>query len=98
MAEALDVDIDQLPLAGAAPEWYSEKAVSIAFFVMAAGMNTYLGVAPPILGSAAVVKLATEGLKEHFGAAFVVEPDPFKCAEAIIADINEKRKALGLPV
>jgi carbon-monoxide dehydrogenase catalytic subunit len=98
LADALDADISQLPLAGAAPEWYSEKAVAIAFYVMAAGINVYLGVAPPILGSANVVKLATEGLTGIFGAAFTVQPDPVLCADAIIADINKKRAALGLPV
>jgi carbon-monoxide dehydrogenase catalytic subunit len=98
LADALDVDIAQLPLAGAAPEWYSEKAVAIAFYVMAAGINVYLGVAPPILGSANVVKIATEGLTGIFGAAFTVQPDPVLCANAIIADINKKRAALGLPV
>ena len=96
LAGALDVDIDKLPLAGAAPEWYSEKAVAIAFYVVGAGITTFLGVVPPILGSPAVVNLATEGLKEIVGASFVVEPDPKKCAAAIITHLNEKRKGLGL--
>ncbi len=98
LADYLDVDISQLPLAGAAPEWYSEKAVAIAFYVVASGITTFLGVVPPILGSPNIVKLATEGLEDVVGATLAVEPDPDKCADAIIAHINKKRVGLGLPV
>ncbi len=98
LANELGVDTAQLPLAGAAPEWYSEKAVAIAFYVVACGITTFLGVVPPILGSPNIVELATEGLRDVVGATFVVEPDPKKCAEAIVAHIDDKRKGLGLPV
>ena len=98
LADYLDVDISQLPLAGAAPEWYSEKAVAIAFYVVASGITTFLGVVPPILGSPNIVKLATEGLEDVVGATLAVEPDPEKCAAAIVAHINKKRVGLGLPV
>ena len=96
LANALGVDIDKLPLAAAAPEWYSEKAVAIAFYVMASGIYTVLGVMPPIGGSKKVTELATSGLKDVFGACFAVEPDPIKAAELITAHIIEKRKGLGL--
>ena len=96
LANAIGVDIDKLPLAGAAPEWYSEKAATIAFYVMASGIFTVLGVMPPILGSKKVTELATSGLKDVFGACFAVEPDPIKAADLIIAHIIEKRKGLGL--
>jgi carbon-monoxide dehydrogenase catalytic subunit len=98
LAKALGVDIDQLPLAGSAPEWYSEKAATIAFYVMASGIFTHLGVMPPILGSKKVTELATKGLNDVFGACFAVEPDPIKAAELITNHILEKRKGLGLPV
>jgi len=98
LANAIGVDIDKLPLAGAAPEWYSEKAVAIAFYVMASGIFTVLGVMPPIGGSKKVTELATSGLKEVFGACFAVEPDPAKAAELITTHISEKRKGLGLSV
>jgi carbon-monoxide dehydrogenase catalytic subunit len=98
LAKALGVDISQLPLAGSAPEWYSEKAATIAFYVMASGIFTHLGVMPPILGSKKVTELATQGLNDVFGACFAVEPDPAKAAELITNHILEKRKALGLSV
>jgi anaerobic carbon-monoxide dehydrogenase catalytic subunit len=96
LANAIGVDIDKLPLAGAAPEWYSEKAVAIAFYVMASGIYTVLGVMPPIGGSKKVVELATSGLNDVFGACFAVEPDPVKACALITDHIAAKRKGLGL--
>jgi carbon-monoxide dehydrogenase catalytic subunit len=97
LANALGTDIGDLPLAGAAPEWYSEKAVSIAFYVVASGIYTVLGPMPPITGSMNVVKLATEGLTEVVGACLAVEPDPEKAAILIRQHIEKKRAGLGLP-
>jgi carbon-monoxide dehydrogenase catalytic subunit len=97
LAKHLGVDIDQLPLAGAAPEWYSEKAVSIGAYVVASGIYTVLGVQPAIFGSKNVVGLLAGGLDDVVGASFAVEPDPEKAAVLIRRHIEEKRKALGLP-
>lgn len=97
LANSLGVDIDQLPLAGAAPEWYSEKAVSIGAYVVASGIYTVLGVQPPIFGSRKVVELLAGGLEDVVGAKFAVEVDPEKVAVLIRRHIEAKRKALGLP-
>jgi carbon-monoxide dehydrogenase catalytic subunit len=97
LANHLGVDISALPLAGAAPEWYSEKAVSIGLYVVASGIYTVLGVAPPVFGSPNIVKLLTEGLEGVFGATFAVEPDPNRAAVLIRRHIERKRKGLGLP-
>ena len=97
LARHLGVDISQLPLAGAAPEWYSEKAVAIGAYVVASGITTVLGVQPPIFGSKAVVDLLANGLEGVVGAKFAVEPDPEKAAVLIRRHIEEKRRALGLP-
>jgi carbon-monoxide dehydrogenase catalytic subunit len=96
LADALKVDISDLPLAGAAPEWYSEKAVSIGAYFVASGVYTVLGPMPPITGSINVVKLLTEGLEGAVGATFAVEPDPEKAAGLIRSHIEKKRKGLGL--
>ena len=96
LANALNADISDLPIAGAAPEWYSEKAVSIAAYFVASGVYTVLGPMPPIAGSLNVVKLLTEGLWDAVGAVFAVEPDPEKSAILIRRHIEERRKALGL--
>ena len=96
LANALGVDIDSLPLAGAAPEWYSEKAVAIGAYVVASGITTVLGVQPPIFGSANVVSLLAGGLDDVVGAKFAVEPDPYKAALLIRGHIESKRQGLGL--
>jgi carbon-monoxide dehydrogenase catalytic subunit len=96
LAKHLGVDIDQLPLAGAAPEWYSEKAVSIGAYVVASGIYTVLGVQPAIFGSPNVVKLLASDLDDVVGAKFSVEADPEQAAVLIRKHIEEKRKALGL--
>ncbi len=96
LANALNADISDLPIAGAAPEWYSEKAVSIGAYFVASGVYTVLGPMPPIAGSPNVVKLLTEGLRDVVGAVFAVEPDPEKSAILIRRHIEERRKALGL--
>jgi carbon-monoxide dehydrogenase catalytic subunit len=96
LANTLGVDISALPLAGAAPEWYSEKAVAIGTYVVASGIYTVLGTAPPVFGSPNVVKLLTEGLDGVFGATFAVEPDPDRAAALIRRHIERKRAGLGL--
>ncbi|WP_405226317.1 anaerobic carbon-monoxide dehydrogenase catalytic subunit [Lentisalinibacter sediminis] len=93
----LGVDIAQLPLAGAAPEWYSEKAVSIGAYVVASGIYTVLGVQPAIFGSPNVVNLLADGLEDVVGAKFAVEADPEEAALLIRRHIEHKRAGLGLP-
>ncbi len=97
LAKHLGTDISDLPLAGAAPEWYSEKAVAIGAYVVASGIYTVLGVQPPIFGSENVVQLLAEGLEDVVGAKFAVEADPEQAAILIRRHIEAKRQALGLP-
>ncbi|MDH5662556.1 MAG: carbon monoxide dehydrogenase, partial [Elusimicrobiota bacterium] len=89
-------DISDLPVAGAAPEWMSEKAVAIAFYVVASGVFTVLGNPFPILGSKEVTELLTRRLEEVVGANFAFESDPIKAARLMIDHINKKREALKL--
>jgi anaerobic carbon-monoxide dehydrogenase catalytic subunit len=96
IANALGVDISDLPAAGAAPEWMSEKAVAIGAYVVGSGVFTVLGSVPPVLGSSAVAALLTAGANDVVGASFAVEPDPFKAASLMIDHIDGKRKNLGL--
>ncbi len=96
LANALGCDISDLPVAGSAPEWYSEKALTIGCYFVASGVFTHLGPMPPVTGSMNVIKLLTEGLNDVVGAAFAVEPDPEKASVVIMRAIEAKRKALGL--
>jgi carbon-monoxide dehydrogenase catalytic subunit len=96
VANALGVDISDLPVAGAAPEWMSEKAVSIGAYVVSSGIFTVLGTVPPVLGSKVVTGVLTRGADEVVGATFAVEPDPVKGAGLMIAHMDKKRQALGI--
>jgi carbon-monoxide dehydrogenase catalytic subunit len=96
LANALGVDINALPVAASAPEWYSEKAAAIGLYAVATGITTHLGLPPMILGSPMITELATSGLNGVVGAAFMVEPDPVKAAEKLDELIRSKRQALGL--
>jgi carbon-monoxide dehydrogenase catalytic subunit len=96
LAGALNVPIHKLPIAGSAPEWYSQKAVSIGAYFVASGVYTVLGVMPHIAGSPATVSLLTEGLKGAVNASFSVEPDPVKAAVLISDHIERKRTELGI--
>ena len=90
--------ISQLPLCGCAPEWMSEKAVSIGNYVVATGIDTYLGVDPYSKGSSEVTALlqGDHGVKDWVEANYTVEKDIDKLGDLMIADIEKKRKALGI--
>lgn len=95
-ADIRDVDPALLPVVGVAPEWMSEKAVSIANYVVGSGINTYLGIIPQVLGSPNFTKLLTEDCQEFLGAHFVFEKDPMIMVDKIMEDMEAKRTALGI--
>lgn len=96
LAKDAGVNISQLPLVGCAPEWMSEKAVSIGNYVVATGIDTFLGVEPQVSGSDQMVHWLTEGIRDWVEAAYTVELDIEKLGDAMIARIEEKRAALGI--
>jgi carbon-monoxide dehydrogenase catalytic subunit len=89
-------DISDLPVAGAAPEWMSEKAVSIGFYFVASGVYTTLGMPFPIEGSENLTRYVTDEIERDVGGRFAFEPDPIKSAHLMIEHINAKRAALKL--
>jgi len=96
LANAIGVDIPDLPAAGAAMEWMSEKAVAIGTCVVGLGVLTVLGTVPQVLGGPKVTQILTEAAEDLVGGKFVVEPDPDRAADVILSHIDSKRKALGL--
>ena len=96
LAKDSGLNISQLPVVGCAPEWMSEKAVSIGNYVVATGLDTFLGVDPYVSGSTEVTELLTSGLRDWVEAAYTVEKDIDKLGDAMIARIEEKRDALGI--
>ena len=87
---------DKLPVAGAAPEWMSEKAISIGMYIVASGIFTVVNPALPVEGSSYVEELLTKTFEKHFGATWAFEADPIKAAQLMIDHIDRKRTDLGL--
>ncbi len=96
LAKDSGLKISQLPVVGCAPEWMSEKAVSIGNYVVGTGIDTFLGVDPYVSGSTEVAELLTGGVREWTGAAYTVEKDIDKLVDAMIDRIEEKRAAIGI--
>ena len=96
LAKDSGLNISQLPVVGCAPEWMSEKAVSIGNYVVATGIDTFLGVDPYVSGSEEVAGLLTEGVRDWVEAAYTVEKDIDKLGDLMIERIEEKRSALGI--
>ncbi|HIS59861.1 MAG TPA: carbon monoxide dehydrogenase, partial [Candidatus Faecousia faecipullorum] len=86
------------PVVGCAPEWMSEKAVSIGNYVVATGIETFLGVDPYTKGSEEVANLlqGEHGIKDWVEAKFVVDTDIESLGDKMIACIEAKRDALGI--
>ncbi|MBU2534784.1 MAG: anaerobic carbon-monoxide dehydrogenase catalytic subunit [Chloroflexota bacterium] len=89
-------DISDLPAAGAAPEWMSEKAISIGQYFVSSGVFTVFGVTWPTLGSKQVTEFLFKDMEELYGGMWAFETDPIKMAKLMIDHIDKKRKALGI--
>jgi len=92
----LGEDLSDLPVAGAAPEWMSEKAVAIGHYFVASGLYVVLGHPLYVEGSANVNKLLTEEMENITGGKFAWIPDPIEAANSILEHIEKKRDALGI--
>lgn len=88
--------IADLPVAGAAPEWYSEKAVTIGQYFVASGVFTVFGVTYPIIPDTKFYNLLFDGLEKQGLGKWSFTPDPYEMARLMIAHIDKKREALGI--
>ena len=98
LAKDWGCNISELPAVGCAPEWMSEKAVSIGNYVVATGIETFLGVDPYSKGSTEITRLlqGEDGIKEWAEANFTVETDMEKLCQKMMDRIEEKRDHLGI--
>jgi len=94
----LGEDISDLPVAGAAPEWMSEKAISIGMYFVASGVYTVIAEPLPILGADNLTRYLTDEIEKDFGGKWAFERDPIKAANMMIEHIEKKRDALGINV
>ncbi|MFZ0447808.1 MAG: anaerobic carbon-monoxide dehydrogenase catalytic subunit [Desulfatiglandaceae bacterium] len=88
--------IADLPAAGAAPEWMSEKAISIGQYFVASGVYTVFGVTFPIIEETKFHKLLFDGLEEMGFGKWGFTVDPYEMARMMIEHIDKKRQALGI--
>ena len=88
--------IADLPAAGAAPEWMSEKAISIGHYFVTSGVYTVFGVTLPVTGAPRFQKHLFEELEDIYGGMWDLIEDPYEMAAKMIAHIDKKRKALGI--
>jgi carbon-monoxide dehydrogenase catalytic subunit len=95
-AGGLGNDISDLPVAGSAPEWMSEKAISIGHYFVVSGVFTVFGGMLPTTGAPVFEDYLFKELENIYGGMWDMVVDPIEHAHAIIAHIDKKRKALGI--
>ncbi len=95
-AGGLGNDICDLPAAGSAPEWMSEKAISIGHYFVASGVYTVFGYSLPVEGAPVFKDYLYNEMENMYGGMWDCEPDPVKHAHKMIAHIDKKRKELGI--
>ena len=88
----------EMPFAFSSPEWSNEKGIDASLGFRLMGINSYHCVEAQIHGSKNVIEFLKEGTKELLGSVMVVDTNPDSLGEKIVADIIEKRKALGWAV
>ena len=88
--------ISDLPVVGCAPEWMSEKALAIGQYFVASGVYTVFGQTFPYTEETRWAELMFGGLAEQGLGYWGFAEDPHEMAQMMIAQIDEKRKALGI--
>ena len=96
IAEAMGVDIPQLPLVLSAAQWLEEQALADGAFGLALGLPLHLGLPPFITGSPVAVKVLTEDMKQLTGGQVIINSDAAASAEMLDKIILEKRAALNI--
>jgi carbon-monoxide dehydrogenase catalytic subunit len=95
-AGGLGNDICDVPAAGSAPEWMSEKAISIGQYVVSSGIYTVFGATFPTSGAPVFHNYLCKEMEKIYGGMWDFEPDPIKHAQLMIAHIDKKRQELGI--
>ncbi|MCL2786362.1 MAG: anaerobic carbon-monoxide dehydrogenase catalytic subunit [Methanomassiliicoccaceae archaeon] len=97
VAEALGVDLPQLPLVLSAAQWLEEQALADGAFGLALGLPLHLGVPPFVTGSDLILKVLCEDMKSLTGGQVIVNGDAVESANILEGIILQKRKELNLP-
>ena len=96
-------DMDKIPAVGLAPEWMSEKALSIGTYCVASGVYVIFGGTSPVGGmpdrvsdSDIVTRIISEGWEKRYGGKLEFIPEAEDMIQATLEHIDRKRKELGL--
>jgi len=97
-------DIDQIPAVGLAPEWMSEKALSIGTYCVGSGAYVIFGGSSPVGGmpdrvsdSDLVLRYIGAGWEELYGGKMEFVADPDEMVRRTLEHIDKKRAELKLP-
>lgn len=96
LAEAIGIDIPQLPLVLSAAQWLEEQALADGCFGLALGLPLHLGLPPFVTGSKTVTKVLTEDMKELTGGQVIINADAKESADILEKIIEERRSALNI--
>jgi carbon-monoxide dehydrogenase catalytic subunit len=90
-------DINEVPAVGIAPEWMSEKAISIGQYCVASGVYVLLGGGFPTINEDVCTNYLFSDIEKTYGGKWdLVQKDPYEMARRCIARIDEARKNLGI--
>jgi len=92
----LGEDISDIPAVGLAPEWMSEKAISIATYCVASGAYVIMGRHNPVSGCEEVMNILSDTWERKIGGRLEFVDTCEEIVERSIAHIDAKRAALGL--
>jgi len=92
----LGEDIADIPGVGFAPEWMSEKAISIGCYFVGSGVYTIFCSKSPVANSPIVDRFLSEGWEERVGGKLEFIPDLEEAVRKALEHIDKKRAALGL--
>lgn len=92
----LSDEIGGMPAVGIAPEWITEKAISIGCYFAASGVPVIFGGRSPISASKEITKIMTEVWYERFKGCLIFEPDPERVLSLALEYIDKARAGLKL--
>jgi carbon-monoxide dehydrogenase catalytic subunit len=92
----IGTDLSELPIAAAAPEAMSEKAITIGLYAVASGIFTAFLPVPRVAGSRVVREYLEGGVEQETGGRFLFTDDVEEAVQGILAHLDCKRLALKL--
>ena len=96
LAEAIGIDIPQLPLVLSAAQWLEEQALADGCFGLALGLPLHLGLPPFVTGSGVATQVLTQDMKSLTGGQVIINGDARESADILEKIILEKRSALKI--